>query len=91
MYRFTRTAPAALGKFHHNAEARVCKSGTGIAGLSVLSQQVGVYKQILKDIAASAKGMIKARQKDINRKFMPVVAQAMQEAYIICQEEYGTS
>ncbi|KAL9124079.1 MAG: hypothetical protein Q9217_006557 [Psora testacea] len=86
---FTRTISTVLQKFHRDTEARLLKTGTSVGGLSMLSQQVGVYEQILKDLAVSAKDMTQARQKDINREFVPVVAQAMQEAYTICQEEYG--
>ncbi|KAL9637881.1 MAG: hypothetical protein Q9164_001922 [Protoblastenia rupestris] len=90
MSTFARTAPTGLRKFHRDTEIRVRKAGTGVAGLSMLSQQVGVYEQILKDLAISAKDMANGRQKDINREFVPVIARAMQDAYAICTDEHGS-
>ena len=82
MSTFARTAPTGLRKFYRDTEIRVRKAGTGVAGLSMLSQQVEVYEQILKDLAISAK--------DINREFVSVIARAMQEAYDICTDEHGS-
>ncbi|KAL9103543.1 MAG: hypothetical protein Q9163_001421 [Psora crenata] len=90
MHTFTGTVGSALQKFHRDLQARVRMTGNGIASLSMLTVQVGVYEQILKDLAVSAKHAVKARQKDINREFVPVVEKAMRQAYIICQEEHGT-
>lgn len=55
----------------------------------MLSQQIGVYEQILKDLATTTKDMIVARQKDINREFVPVIARSMQPSYDWCTEERG--
>ena len=87
---FTRVVPNALKKFHREIEARARKIGAGIAGLSMLSQQVSVYEQILKDLATTTKDMIITRQKDINREFVPAIERAMQDSYVWCMEEHGS-
>ena len=87
---FTTTVPAVLKKFHHDIEARVRKVGAGIAGLSMLAHQVSVYEQLLKNVASTTKDMIIARQKDINREFVPVIQEAMQPSYGWCTEEHGS-
>ena len=89
MNNFTRLVPNALKKFHYEIEARARKIGAGIAGLSMLSHQVSVYEQILKDLATTTKDMIITRQKDINREFVPVIERAMEGSYDWCTAERG--
>ncbi|KAG8526802.1 uncharacterized protein KY384_008231 [Bacidia gigantensis] len=87
---FARSAPAALKKFHGEIQTRAQTMGTGIAQLSMLSHQVSVYEQILKDVGNQIKDMIIARQKDINREYVPVIQTLMQSCYDWCVEEHGT-
>ncbi|CAO1602122.1 hypothetical protein XANCAGTX0491_005753 [Xanthoria calcicola] len=86
---FTKSIPAILLKFHREIEDRARKIGTGLGSLAMLSHQITVYEQIIKDAAASTKDMIIARQKDINREFTPVVERMMQPSYEWCEAERG--
>ena len=86
---FARNAAACLKKFHKDIEARARQVGTGIAGLSMLQQQVGNYESILKDLSTAVKDTINTNQKEINREFVPVIEQAMAAAYEACVEERG--
>ena len=89
MASFARNAAACLKKFHKDIEARARQIGTGIAGLSMLQQQVGNYESILKDLSTLVKDTINTNQKEINREFVPVIEQAMAAAYEACVEERG--
>ncbi|KAL8705913.1 MAG: hypothetical protein Q9225_007998, partial [Loekoesia sp. 1 TL-2023] len=89
MTNFTKTVPATLKRFHQDIENRARKIGTGLASLSMLSHQITVYDQILKDLAATTKDMITTRQKDINREFVPVIENAMHSSYTWCSNEVG--
>ncbi|KAL8672577.1 MAG: hypothetical protein Q9168_002982 [Polycauliona sp. 1 TL-2023] len=86
---FTKSIPAILQKFHREIEDRARKIGTGLASLSMLKHQIGVYEQVMKDAAASTKDMIIAKQKDINREFTPVLERVMQPSYEWCEAERG--
>ncbi|KAL8800856.1 MAG: hypothetical protein Q9182_004876 [Xanthomendoza sp. 2 TL-2023] len=89
MTNLTKTVPAVLKKFHRDIEDRARKIGTGLASLSMLSHQITVYEQVLKDAAASTKDVIITRQKDINREFTPVIERAMIPSYEWCEAERG--
>ncbi|KAL8853712.1 MAG: hypothetical protein Q9221_001523 [Calogaya cf. arnoldii] len=86
---FTKSIPAILLKFHREIEDRARKIGTGLASLAMLSHQMSVYEQVMKDAAASTKDMIITRQKDINREFTPVLEGIMQPSYEWCEAERG--
>lgn len=89
MASFARDAARVLKDFHRDIDNRARKVGAGIAGLSMLQQQLQVYDNILKDVANYAKEMVNTAQKDINRAFTPVVEEAMLWAYETCIEERG--
>ena len=89
MASFARNTAACLKKFHKDIETRARQIGTGIAGLSMLQQQVGNYESILKDLSTAVKDTINTNQKEINREFVPVIEQAMAAAYEACVEERG--
>lgn len=55
----------------------------------MLQDQVATYATILEDYSATTKDTITAKQKDINREFIPVIEQAMQNAYDVCVVEHG--
>lgn len=86
---FTRDAAKLLKEFHRDVNARASKVGAGAAGLRMLQQQLGVYENILKDLATTVKETVNTTQKDINREFTPVVERAMAAAYEICVAEAG--
>ena len=89
MAGFARNATRVLKDFHRDIDNRARKVGVGIAGLSMLQQQLQVYDNILKDVANNVKEMVNTAQKDINREFTPVVERAMLWAYEACVEERG--
>lgn len=86
---FTKSIPAILTKFHREIEDRARKIGTGLGSLAMLSHQISVYEQVMKDAAATTKEMIIARQKDINREFTPVLEHKMIPSYEWCEAERG--
>ena len=86
---FARHAATCLKKFHHDIDTRARKAGAGIAGLSMLQQQVGVYEAIFKDLSSTVKDTILAHQKEINREFVPVIMAQMESAYETCVNESG--
>ena len=89
MANFTRDTAKHLKQFHKDIEGRARKTGTSIASLHMLHQQVGVYESNIKDIASATKDKIIAMQKDINREFTPVIEKAMEAAYNVCTEASG--
>ncbi|KAL8759598.1 MAG: hypothetical protein Q9199_000642 [Rusavskia elegans] len=86
---FIKSIPAILHKFYREIEDRARKIGTGLGSLAILSHQISVYKQVIKDAAASTKDMIITRQKDINREFTPVLELMMQPSYNWYEAESG--
>lgn len=55
----------------------------------MLQQQLQVYEDIFKDLAATTKDALNTQQKDINREFVPVIETAMTAAYDVCTAESG--
>ena len=97
---FSRRMPAVLNglanktgtlltSFHKTVEARALRNGTSLASLDMLKQQLPNYKDTMKDLSTVAQTQIAARQKDINREFVPVVAETMKQAYNDCENESG--
>ena len=78
-----------LTSFHKTVEARAMRNGTSLASLEMLKQQLPNYKDSMKDLSTAAQAQIAARQKDINREFVPVVAETMKQAYNDCENESG--
>ncbi len=89
MAGFARNAAKLLKDFHCDIDNRARKVGAGIAGLSMLQQQLQVYENILKDVSNTAKETVNTTQKDINREFTPVIEEAMLWAYETCTAECG--
>lgn len=86
---FTRETSKLLKAFHGDVNSRASKVGAGVAGLRMLQQQLGVYENIINDLATTVKGTINTTQKDINREFTPVIEKAMTAAYDACVAEAG--
>lgn len=86
---FTRELSKLLTEFHRDVNSRASNVGAGLAGLRMLQQQLGVYENIIKDLANTVKTNINNTQKDINREFTPVIERAMTAAYDACVEEAG--
>ncbi|KAL9612851.1 MAG: hypothetical protein Q9167_002583 [Letrouitia subvulpina] len=89
MAGFVRNASKFLKEFHREVDDRVRKIGVGIARLGMLSQQLPIYDNIFKDISASLCGNVNNGQKEINRRFCPIIQTAMGPAYIACVDECG--
>ena len=85
-----RNAAEVLRKFHETVEARARSVGMGTAGLHMLKQQLQVYEDQIKDLTSIITTSINTQQKEINRAFTPVIANAMTEAYDACIQERGT-
>ena len=88
---FVRNANACLKQFHKDIDSRARKMGVGIASLHTLSSQLDTYGSSLKDISVRTAERINTAQKDINREFVPVVADAMETAYDDCTAANGES
>ena len=88
---YSRGAHKGLKDFHRAVNERARKAGLRLPGLFMLEQQLDNYEGILKDVGKEAAGEIIKAQKEINRKFSPVIAKAMELAYDNCQAESGTS
>lgn len=80
---------ALLMSFHNTIETRAMRNGTSLASLEVLKQQLPTYKDSFRDLSVLAQAQITNRQKDINREFVPVVAEAMKQVYDDCENERG--
>lgn len=78
-----------LTAFHNTVETRAVRNGTSLASLEMLKQQLPTYKDTFRDLSAVAQAQISTRQRDINREFVPVVAEAMKQAYDDCESEIG--
>ena len=89
MATFARSGAQILKEFHEDVQGRAQKVGAGISGLSMLQQQLGLYGNLLKDLANTVKETISTAQKEINREFTPVIEKAMSDAYTACVEENG--
>lgn len=85
----TRNASNLLKAFHQDVDRRASMTGTGVATLPMLEQQLKVYENIFKDRSATTRENINAQQKEINREFVPVITEAMIQGYTICRDERG--
>ena len=78
-----------LTQFHTDVEVRAVKNGASIAAFQMLKQQLPVYKETLKDAAGTVKNEVTAKQRDINREFVPKIAENMLSVYNDCLRETG--
>jgi hypothetical protein len=88
---FTKSTKTLLQSFHQDVQTRAVKSGTGIAGLAMLGQQLQTYERIFQDLTTQMVNVICERQRDANREFTPVIARQLLSAYQYCVAESGTS
>jgi hypothetical protein len=88
---FTKSTKGLLQSFHQDVQSRAVKSGTGIAGLAMLGQQLQNYERIFQDLTSQMVNVIGERQRDANREFTPVIAARLLSAYQYCVAESGTS
>jgi hypothetical protein len=78
-----------LTNFHTEVETRAVKNGASIAAFQMLKQQLPVYKETLKDASSVVKTEINVKQRDINREFVPTIAENMLAVYNTCLVESG--
>ncbi|KAL9114844.1 MAG: hypothetical protein Q9227_001087 [Pyrenula ochraceoflavens] len=78
-----------LSTFHKDIETRAMRNGTSPAALQMLSHQLHNYKSAFRDLSNGVKSKILEESKEINRQFIPVVANAMHDAYEDCELERG--
>lgn len=88
---FTKSTKVLLQLFHQNVHARALKSGTGIAGMAMLGQQLQNYERIFQDLTNQMMQVINECQRDANREFTPVIARHLLSAYHYCVAESGKS
>nr|OQO23405.1 hypothetical protein B0A51_11937 [Rachicladosporium sp. CCFEE 5018] len=87
---FTKSAGTTLKDFHTALEARFSQKGHGLARIGRLRNQLGAYEAIFTDLAQTMIQGIQEKQREINREFTPVIASAMESAYIHYTNESGT-
>ncbi|KAK6432460.1 hypothetical protein LTR95_011372 [Oleoguttula sp. CCFEE 5521] len=87
---FTKSAGTTLKDFHTALEARFSQKGHGLARIGRLRNQLGAYEATFADLAQTMIQGIQERQREINREFTPVIASAMESAYIHCTNESGS-
>ncbi|KAL9618945.1 MAG: hypothetical protein Q9160_006409 [Pyrenula sp. 1 TL-2023] len=83
------TVGNVISKFHKEVESRAMRNGSSQASFHMLSQQIQNWKAGFKDLAAAIRARINEQAKEINRQFVPVIADAMLKAYNDCEAETG--
>jgi hypothetical protein len=86
----SNNAGTLLTNFHNEVERRATENGASIATFQMLKQQLPVYKETLKDASSTTKEQITAKQKDINREFVPRITSNMLSVYDTCINESGS-
>ncbi|TGO46555.1 hypothetical protein BCON_0318g00050 [Botryotinia convoluta] len=86
---FTTNANLILKRFHQAVESRSRKNGSGIAGLSMLSQQLRTYEATFSILTTEMVEAINNLQRDANREFVPVIARSLAPSYQYCASESG--
>ncbi|KAF7899405.1 hypothetical protein EAE99_012326 [Botrytis elliptica] len=86
---FTTNANLILKKFHQAVESRSRRNGSGIAGLSMLSQQLRTYEATFSILTTEMVEAINNLQRDANREFVPVIARNLAPSYQYCASERG--
>lgn len=97
---FTRSIPSALAglardasnllrHFHKDVSDRASMTGSGIAQLGMLHSQLSNYEEAFKELGRACQEKINGQKREINREFVPVVAEAMEPAYEACARESG--
>ncbi|KAF2161710.1 hypothetical protein M409DRAFT_69524 [Zasmidium cellare ATCC 36951] len=85
----TRSATDVVRKFHAAVEQRVREKGHGISRIGMIGGQLQTHSAKFADLVAGAIETLNNGQRDINREFTPVIANAMEPSYTFCAEERG--
>lgn len=80
-----------LKNFHDTVYKKITQATGSLGSLHMLTQQLRIYQQSIKDIFNQQVLDMSMQSRDINRMFEPVVVEAMVPAYAICVEERGTT
>ncbi|CAG8951269.1 hypothetical protein HYFRA_00008018 [Hymenoscyphus fraxineus] len=86
---FARKSKTLLHQFHKEIEGRSQKAGLGVAGLGMLSQQLRNYEATFAQLGQAMVDLISNAQREANREFTPVVAEALVSSYEFCAAEVG--
>lgn len=84
-----KTCATLVQQFHSSVAERQRQSGSYVAGMSMLGQQLRTYVNSFNDIAESSQNIVNEQQKEANRGFIPVITDRMIPAYEGCVAEYG--
>ncbi|USW48463.1 hypothetical protein Slin15195_G017820 [Septoria linicola] len=87
---FKKSATNVVKQFHAAVETRSRERGTGATRLNMLTRQLDQYSATCGDLCAVAVNSLNEGQREINREFVPVIAEAMEPAYSSAAEERGT-
>lgn len=83
-----RTLQLLVG-FHDTVMKRAHDNGVSIASIAMLRGQLQNYEPFLAAQAHTIKEMITVAQREVNREFTPVIAAAMEQAYVVCGSIVG--
>ncbi|RDL34492.1 uncharacterized protein BP5553_07620 [Venustampulla echinocandica] len=86
---FSRQSKSLLLNFHHEIETRSMQKGVGVAGLTMLGQQLRNYEGLFMNLTHQIVELINQSQRDANREFTPVVASWLSSPYEYCAAEVG--
>ncbi|KAK7545338.1 hypothetical protein IWX49DRAFT_500418 [Phyllosticta citricarpa] len=87
---FKANALRELHLFHNAVAQRARRVGVSMARLNQLDSQLRNHEGFLNELVSAIVEMVNARQKEVNREFVPVVASAMEHAYQVAADERGT-
>lgn len=87
---FVRKSKSLLNTFHFEIEKRCLEKGVGIAGMSMLKNQVQMYEVAFAELAAAEREVAIEHSKEANRAFQPVITNEMQPTYDYCTSEGGS-
>jgi hypothetical protein len=82
-------AAISIKLFHDSVDAGAGAHGGSAERIQTLSQQLGNYQGLLRDLFHAQARTIVAQRKEISRKFQPTIAEELHSAYSGCNDENG--
>ncbi|PCG92705.1 Hypothetical protein PENO1_087350 [Penicillium occitanis (nom. inval.)] len=79
-----------LKKFHDTVYKEITQATGPLGSLHMLSQQLRIYQQSIKELFNQQVMDMSMQSRDINRMFEPVIVEVMVPVYAICVEERGS-
>jgi hypothetical protein len=86
---FASDAASLIESFHDDIEEGGRRNDGAPVSLQMLSQQLRNYQELFKDLCSDNSKAIQTEAKEINRMFLPVIAEAVGPAYTVCTDESG--